>query len=301
MAGLGTQIATSFALRSLMNGRTTINGNPYTAWYFADQGPGTAGRGFMGNRQMPSVHLECIEGLQTTLAFRNESFMPHTIHLHGMDVSQRADGVAATSTTVPPGQSYEYRFRAPHAGTYHYHCHVDTPVHYARGMVGAVIVRPPNASTSEAWAGGPTFDEEVLWQLQTVDTSWMTQFGSSAATARFHPDGFLLNGFETAAASVDPYTKVRLAQGQRAYVRVVNSAFNWGRVTLGGLAFDVVATDGRPMRSVVRTRVLDLGPGERYDLLVHGDAVGSHVARVEYLNDFDGSVHGAVETSLEII
>ena len=194
MAGLGNNIGTQFHLRSLMNGRTSVGGTDYTAWYFAPQGSGTHGRGFMADRQMPSVHMECIEGQQTVISFKNESFMPHTIHLHGMDVSQRADGVPNTSLTILPQQTYDYRFLAPHAGTYHYHCHEDTLLHYARGMLGAVIVRPPNASTNTAWTGGPTFDEEVLWQLQTVDTSWMTQFVSGPPTARFRPDGFLLSG-----------------------------------------------------------------------------------------------------------
>lgn len=301
MAGLGTHIGTSFALRSLMNGSVTLGGNAYTAWFFTDEGAGAYGRGFMGDRQMPSVHLECIEGRQTSILYRNAGFMPHTIHLHGLDVSQRADGVPSTSTTVTPGQSYEYRFRAPHAGTYHYHCHVDTPIHYARGMIGTVIVRPPNAATNLAWAGGPTFDEEVLWQLQSVDTAWMTQFGTSNLTARFHPNAFLLNGRETPEAMTDAYSKVVIAVGQRAYVRVLNASFNWARVTLGGLPFDVVATDGRPMRAQVQTRVLELGPGERYDLLLQGTAPGSHVARIEYLDEYSGGVHGAVETAVEIV
>lgn len=301
MAGLGTNVTTAFTLRSLMNGSVTLGGNAYGSWYFTDEGTNPVGSGFMGNRQMPSVHLECIEGRQTSILYRNAGFMPHTIHPHGLDVSQRADGVPSTSLTVTPGASYEYRFRAPHAGTYHYHCHVDTPIHYARGMFGTVIVRPPNGATNVAWAGGPTFDEEVLWQLQSVDTSWMTQFGTSAATARFRPDVFLLNGFETAAATADPYSKVVIGVGQRAYVRVLNAAFNWARVTLGGLAFDVVATDGRPMRSVVQTRALEIGPGERYDLLLEGVTPGAHVARIEYLDEYSGGVRGSVETAVEVV
>ena len=301
MAGLGTKIGSQFTLRSLMNGSTTIGGNTYTAWYFAEQSAASAGRGFMGDRQMPSVHLECIEGQQVSIDFKNESPFPHTVHLHGLDVAQRFDGVPATSPTVTSGQSYEYRFKAPHAGTYHYHCHVDTLLHYARGMLGTVIVRPPGGSTNLAWAGGPTFDEEVLWQLQTVDTSWFSQFTSGPATARFRPDGFLLNGLETPAAQADPFSKVVIAQGQRAYVRVLNAAYNWARVSLGGLAFDVVASDGRPMRSVLRTRSFDLGPGERYDLLLEGVAPGSYAGRIDYLNDYDGSVLGSVETLVEIL
>ncbi|MCP3916423.1 MAG: multicopper oxidase domain-containing protein [bacterium] len=300
MAGLGRNVGTDFSIRALMNGRARIGGNDLVVWFFAPSGTG-AGRGFMDDRQMPSTHIECIEGQMTVLNFENTSGMPHTVHLHGLDVAQRYDGVPVTSTTVFPGQSYEYRFRAPHAGTYHYHCHVDTVLHYARGMFGTVIVRPPDGSTDKAWEGGPEFEEEVLWQLQTVDSTWFNVNHSGPQTARFRPDAFLINGLESADASVDPFTRVVVAQGQRAYIRVSNAAYNWGRVWLGGLPFEVVASDGRPMRSVVSTRVLDLGPGERYDLLLKVDQPGSHIARVEYLDDYGQGILGTAETMIEIV
>ncbi len=301
MAGLGNDIRANFALRSLMNGRTSIGGTDYTSWLFGDQGSAPQARGFMGDRQMPSVHLECVEGDDITIAFKNESQMPHTIHLHGVDVHQRADGVPATSVNVFPGGTYDYKFRAPHAGTYHYHCHHDTLIHYARGMHGALIVRPPGGSTNTAWSGGPSFDEEVLWQLQSADTSWFSQWVSGPATARFRPDGFLLNGLDGAAALDDTFSRASIQRGQRAYIRVLNAAYNWARVTLGGLPFDVVASEGRPMRANLRTRQLELGPGERYDLLFEGLEVGSHRARIEYLNEYDGTVHGSVETRIDIV
>lgn len=301
MAGLGNQSSTHFALRSLMNGHTRIGGSDYVSWFFGHQSSAAHGRGFMGDRQMPSVHLECVEGEDITIAFKNESMMPHTIHLHGVDVHQRADGVPGTSVNVYPGGTYDYKFRAPHAGTYHYHCHHDTLLHYARGMHGALIVRPPGGAAGTAWAGGPAFDEEVLWQLQSADTTWFSQWVSGPATARFRPDGFLLNGLETADALSDTFSKVVIQRGQRAYIRVLNAAYNWARVSLGGLPFDVVATDGRPMRENLRTRQLELGPGERYDLLLEGTTVGSHLARIDYLNEYDGTVHGSVQTRIEIV
>ena len=38
-------------------------------------------------------------------------------------------------------------------------------------MIGAVIVRPPDGATDRAWDGGPTFDEEVLWQPNAAATA----------------------------------------------------------------------------------------------------------------------------------
>jgi len=299
MAGLGNKVGTSFTLRARMNGTTTIAGQSVQAWYFTDGSP-MNGKGFMGDRYLPSAHLEPIEGQPITIKFTNNSLMPHTIHLHGLDVDQQNDGVPTTSFEVAPQGSYTYTFVAPHAGTYHYHCHVDTVIHYARGMIGAIIVRPPGGSTSIAWAGGPAFDEEVLWQLHTADTTWFSMYASSSLNARFHPDAFFINGKETAAAQADTFSKIVTTVGKQVYLRLLNCGYHWGRVTLGGAPFEVVASDGRPMKQSYTATTLDLGPGERYDLLFTPTAVGTTAGRVEYLDDYTGAVLGTAETLIQV-
>ena len=297
MAGLGKNVGTEFDLRSMMNGFTDINGETVRLWFFDSE---KSSAGFMGDRFLPSAHFEPIQDQLIRLNFLNRSGMPHTIHLHGMDVDQANDGVPQTSFTVAPFQLHTYEFIAPHAGTYHYHCHVDTVVHYQRGMAGAVIVRPPDGSTNLAWKGGPEFDEEVLWQLNTLDMSWNNVSFSSASTARHRPDVFMLNGRQTAEARTDACTRVEFEVGQTAYIRVVNSCYQWGRVSLGGLPFQVVASDGRPMRQVPTVTTWELGPGERYDLLLQAGKPQFVLGTVEYLNDYTGEVLGTVETEINI-
>jgi len=300
MAGLGTNVSNSASLRTRMGGSAVINGSSVTTWFFAPVG---TNQGFMGDRHLPSAHVELIEGQASSILFDNTSPMEHTIHLHGMDVDQANDGVPATSPVVPPHGSYNYQFIAPHAGTYHYHCHVDTVLHYAMGMYGTVIVRPPDASTTQAWTGGPTFDEEVLWHLSTVDTSWHTGGlqTSGTHTARFHPDGFLLNGKQTTDALLDTFTKVVVGVGQKAYIRVVNAAYQDARVSLGGRPFQVVASDGRPMQTVQTRGTLVIGPGERYDLLFTGVKPEAFEAQVDYLDNANRAVLGSVRTKVEVV
>ena len=188
----------------------------------------------------------------------------------------------------------------PHAGTYHYHCHVDTVIHYARGMIGGVIVRPPDGSTNKAWDGGPTFDDEVLWHLHTVDTAWFTESTSGPKTARHLPNAFMINGKETAAALTEPYTKISLTVGQKAYIRLLNVGYQWARVRLGGLPFDVVASDGRPMIEAVSATEWELGPGERYDLLLTATQTGATDATTDYLDDFFGSSLGTAKVRIYV-
>lgn len=297
MAGLGKNVQTSFDMRARMNGFTTIDGNPVQLWFFD---VGSSNSGFMGDRFLPSAHIEIIEGELTSLAVQNASNMDHTIHLHGLDVDQANDGVATTSMAIEPFQTFTYQFIAPCAGTYHYHCHIDTVVHYHRGMAGAIIVRPPGGETDLAWVGGPRFDEEVLWHLSTYDTSWESAQTSSSVTARHRPDIFMLNGRTAADALTCPFTRLRLRVGKVGYLRVVNQAYQFARFSLGGLPFQVVATDGRPMPEPITTDTWEMGTGERYDILFGSSTPVSQLATIEYLDDYSRKVLGTVSTRLDI-
>jgi len=300
MAGLGTNVSTNHAVKAQMGGGIMLGGQNRQVWFFAPQGAAPA-QGFMGDRQLPSCIMEFPSGQACTVDFLNDSFMPHTIHLHGMDVDMANDGVPQTSGTVGGSGTFQYQFTAPHPGTYMYHCHVDTIIHFAKGMYGMIIVRPSDGATDRAWDGGPTFDEEVAWHLHTMDTSWDGFFGSQPGNARYHPDHFLLNGKETVDATADPYTKVVVAQGGKAYIRAMNVGYNWARISMGGLPFEVVASDGRPMQQAVTACVWEVGPGERYDLLVSAGRPGTYTAQVDYLDDYSGAVLGSVQTVVQFV
>ncbi len=300
MAGLGGNVNTNLYLRAHMGGAQSVGGQTVVPWFFTDSPPGSGTQtGFGWDRAFPGSVIEPIEGKACTLTFDNMSPMDHTIHLHGLDVDMPNDGVPQTSFPVGGMQSFTYTFTAPHAGTYMYHCHVDTVLHFIRGMVGTVIVRPPDGSTNKAWDGGPTFDEEVLWHLSTYDTRWANLSASGPDTVRMKPDSFLLNGLETKDARKDVYSRVVFGAGQTAYLRVTNTSYQWARVSMGGNPFQVVASDGRPLAGPYMTRQLELGPGERYDLLLQNFPVGKCFGRVDYLGHF-GEVLGTVKTRIVV-
>ena len=297
MAGLGENVSTNFMIRARMNGFTTIQGSPLQLWYFDLN---SSNSGFMNDRFLPSVHLEMIQGELTSILLQNQSNMDHTIHLHGLDVDQANDGVESTSAAVPPFGSFTYQFIAPFAGTYHYHCHIDTVMHYHRGMAGAIIVRPPGGATDLAWEGGPTFDEEVLWHLTTYDTTWESTQTSGPVTARHRPDIFMLNGRISEDAQQCPFTVLQARVGQRLYLRVVNQAYQFARFSLGGAPFEIVASDGRPMPKPIVTDNWELGTGERYDVLFTPTKPMKALATVDYLDDYTGKVLGQASTTIDV-
>lgn len=271
-------------------------------------------QGFNGDRVVPGPLIELTQGQPAAITL--SSMMPHTIHPHGLDVDTANDGVPQTSGFVglasmmgggfgrvegmtSLGSAFTYRFVAPFAGTYFYHCHVDAALHMEMGMVGAVIVRPADGSASVAWNGGPAFDKEYVWQLHTFDSRWHTQTVTGAGTMRYRPDFFMINGRDGTNLLNDSTTALRAAPGSRVLLRLINVGYTPARVNFGGIAFQVIASDGRPLKSVLsnvtQQRVL---PGERYDIIFVMPVGAGGTARVEYQNIRGTAVLGIAQTSI---
>ena len=293
-----------------MNGSEQMaNGTNIRTWYF--------GNGFNDDRTVPSPVIEAIEG--ETVRVTLDSLLPHTIHFHGLDVDQANDGVGSTSgyvsaqpaTGMPAfgrvdgythlGSPFEYVFVAPHAGTYMYHCHIDTLIHMEMGMIGTVIVRPPGGSATDAWAGGPSFEHEYIWHLHTYDSTWHVngQIISGPANARYEPDFFMINGRDGVDTLTDPTTAVRgVPTGDRVLIRTTNTGYQPALVQLGGLTFDVIASDGRPLVSPLTTDQQWVAPGERYDLLLTMPAATDEIATVDYYDIRLVNVLGTATTTI---
>ena len=299
------------SLNARMGGRQIMaDGTPIQTWFF--------GNGFNGDRTVPGPVIEGIEGeaVQVTLS----SDMPHSIHLHGLDVDQANDGVPSTSGYVARmrgggmmnfgrvrgytnlGSPFTYTFIAPHAGTYMYHCHVDTVLHVEMGMYGTVIIRPPDGSPYVAWAGGPAFDKEYIWHLHTFDSSWHSNMGgmvSGPATVRHRPDYFMINGRDGNDTLIDTATAIEAGPGQQTLIRLNNVGYQPALVQLGGLEFEVIASDGRPLADTLRTTSQLIAPGERYDILLTMPLSGNWTAIVDYYHiRGDGTLLGTATTSI---
>ena len=66
-----------------------------------------------------------------------------TAHWHGIAIVNDMDGVPVlTQDAVPNGQTFNYDFVVPDAGTYYFHSHVGTQLD--RGLYGPLIVEDPD-------------------------------------------------------------------------------------------------------------------------------------------------------------
>ena len=116
----------------------------------------------------------------------------HTIHWHGIEPTPMNDGVGHTSFEVTG--HFIYQFQPRDAGTYFYHCHKNTVLHFEMGLYGLLLIDPPapaNPTVPVTYPlGGPGFaarvnpnaaaltdhviryDVEAAWVPDSIDSRW---------------------------------------------------------------------------------------------------------------------------------
>ncbi|GER22843.1 hypothetical protein NCCP1664_13400 [Zafaria cholistanensis] len=167
-------------------------------------------------RQLPGPLLRLTEG-QLFHGTIKPSKKVHTVHWHGIEPDPRNDGVGHTSYEVTGHYTYQWRPDVAEpgnpnrgsAGTYFYHCHVNTPLHVQMGMFGPVIVDPGTDPASPPPKGmrrysiqGPLYDiaTETLLLPYSIDPRWHELnhaaglSGEDAGLNRFNPRHFYLLG-----------------------------------------------------------------------------------------------------------
>ncbi len=90
---------------------------------------------------VPGPIIRGRKGGTIRVRFRNELDQPTSIHWHGIRIENSMDGVAGlTQPAVEPGDTFDYVFAVPDAGTFWYHAHNRSWEQVERGLYGALIV-----------------------------------------------------------------------------------------------------------------------------------------------------------------
>jgi plastocyanin len=263
-----------------------------------------------GSATYPAPTLEVDEGDQVEVTLTNIGAkkkgvkqLAHTIHWHGLDTDQQNDGVPHTSPAIQVGESFTYHFTADHAGTYFYHCHVDTIEHLQMGMHGAFIVKAKNG-VNEAWTGGPAYDKEYVFVLNEIDPVWhkAVENGTPYDRTAFHPTYWTINGKAYPDTEKDPTTMIEGTVGQKVLIRMVNSGYQPHSFHMHGYHFEVIASDGRALPQPQTKDTILIGPGERYDLLVTFDQDGMFPFHSHNIidNTNNGAYPGGLHTMMEV-
>lgn len=282
--------------------KTLADGNIVRTFGFAEE--------IGQNPPVPGPTIEINEGDSVIIDFWNISQgAPHTIHLHGLDVNQENDGVPHLSFEVHHMEHGFYRFRAPHAGTYLYHCHVVSSIHVQAGMYGLLVVKPPEGS-NYTWDGGYEIHSEARLLMSEIDTNWHTDsvlLHEYDTTMSHHiipipvydPQHFLVNG-RSEQQLIDKVEITGYAN-YNTYVRLANVGYLANRVIFPPeLNARIIDSDGRPLPTEESTDTVEVYPGERYGVLCNPTALFSGSVRVQYVNLNTDVVENEQEIAVDI-
>jgi manganese oxidase len=200
-----------------------------------------------GQASVPGPLIRATEGDSVRIHFTNELPEPTVIHFHGPKLPNSMDGVVdVTQRMIAPGETFTYEFVAQPGGTFMYHTHHNSAAQEGKGLYGLFIV-DPKVPTVE-------YDTEYIQVL--------SELGGY----------YLING--KAFPATEP---IEAKVGERVLIRLVNLGQMTHPMHMHGHPFQIVGTDGYPVPAALALTkdVINIGPGERYDLLMTADNPGT--------------------------
>jgi FtsP/CotA-like multicopper oxidase with cupredoxin domain len=181
------------------------------------------------NGSLPGPTIEAVEGDRIRIVVHNELPESTTLHLHGLELPNRFDGVhGITQNPIKPGTSFAYELTLHQVGTFFYHSH--GPMQEGLGMTGLFIIHPRTAYEPvvdhdfalliQEWAILP---QATVPNVTSMEFNWFTLNGRSA-----------------------PYiTPMVVRLGSRVRIRFVNmSSIDHHPMHLHGHTFWVTGTEG---------------------------------------------------------
>jgi len=263
---------------ALPGGPIVLEARPGTANLLGTAEAETAIWGYRG--VVPGPVLRAKQGGEVWVQLKNRLTQPTTIHWHGIRIDNAMDGVAGlTQEPVPPGETFEYRFAVPDAGTFWYHPHNRSWEQLARGLYGALIVEEHDA---------PQVDQDILmiaddWRLGENGAIDEASFGSIRDRAHAGRLGNIL------AVNGKPIEEFAVRSGERIRLRLFNTCnARVLKLRFEDLEPQILAIDGQPVTTrTLENGIASLAPAQRIDLLHHQRA---GVARQEVRQTLRGRV-----------
>jgi len=239
------------------------------------------------NGQIPGPEIRVKEGDRVRVIVKNNLPVPTTIHWHGVDVENKADGVPGfTQFPIKPGETYNYEYTAKPSGTRFYHSHGskfgDSVTQVDMGLTGPLIIEPK--------LQGKKYDREYIYLLD----EWEIDYdGSNAAfsglgdvhiheSAKTNYNTFTVNG--RVFPDIEP---LMVKEGETVLLRLINvGTQEMHPMHTHGHSFKVVAIDGNIVPEVAQQMrdVITVHPAERYDIEIVADNPGAWLFHCHHLH-----------------
>lgn len=234
--------------------------------------PSTRVTAWTYNGVLPGPEIRVPFGQRVRIVVKNDLPEGTTVHWHGIDVPNAMDGVpGVTQEPIKPGASFTYEFTAVPAGgdssggTFLYHTHgPQEDRQFGLGLSGAFVIEPKQPQN---------YDVEKTVLIQ----EWNLDAVTGATRPAMEMEGMLPNFFTLNGKSFPATETVNVKRGQRVLFRLVGAGAFTHPMHLHGTDFTVVAKDGHPLASPYKADVVQVGPGERYDIAFSFDRPGKWV------------------------
>jgi manganese oxidase len=259
--------------------------------------PGVRVTAFTYNGTLPGPELRVPYGQRLRIEVRNELMEPTTVHWHGIAVPNAMDGVpGVTQDPVMPGESFTYEFdaipagRDSEGGTFLYHSHFEEDRQVGLGLAGALVIEEP---------------APVPYDVER--TVMINEWNLDQATGETRPpmemEGMFPNFFTLNGKSYPSTETIRARVGDRVLLRVVGAGQFTHPMHLHGTDFEIAAKDGHPVKGErLRADVVQVAPGERYDLAFKATEAGSWIfhCHIGHHLTNDGEDPGGLILTLEV-
>ena len=280
-------------------------------WVYAPKSRGMALKNFnslVANPLLraPSPVIRVEQGDKVYITLENTHYLPHTIHLHGVDHpwlnDQGQDNDGMEEHAVFPGKSHTYQIQPRHAGTMLYHCHVQTAQHFMMGLngmfiveenkannwlqtfnIGAGQVRHPSAAVKKAYSQEydlhyQSVDKKLASIIQTViDPRLIAQrMARDYNMTESFENYFMLNGHSF------PYTlrdaMIIAEENETIKLHVANLQRSSIALHIHGHKATITALDGVELSEgqQITRDVFDIAPAQRTDLRLQTKDDGLH-------------------------
>lgn len=281
LSGLA-QVSHSYVAAKMNGVMANEDGTTIPIW-----GYGNYSAGVIDTITLPGPLLRYNFNDSVNIHFWNDSPEDHTIHLHGLDASQANDGVPTTSVAIGPNDSITYKFKAKHAGTFLYHCHVTTTLHLTMGMYGMLVVDYPG---NLLYQNGPGYNKEYTYLYSDMDRTWNFSPISPGPFYLYDPTDFYLNGLSGTQLFDDTTQIIRIYPQDSVLLRLANVGYTIVEYIFPSLMNATIEmSDGRPAPSPLAKDTLRIYPGERFSVMMRPDFMHYGYIEVNSINMFTDS------------
>ena len=215
------------------------------------------------NGTTPGPEIRVKRGETVRVRFTNELDEPTSIHWHGIRITNNMDGVSGlTQEPIKPGETFEYVFDVPDAGTFWYHAHNKSWEQVARGLYGPLIVEEEQPVFNHVHDITLVIDDWRLNDQGAFDAESLGFLGDWSHAGR-------LGGWLTVNGQSQP--SIKLSRGEAYRLRLINAS-NARILFIDPNAIDawIIAYDGFPLPQPRKSEQAyePLLPAQRVDLLV---------------------------------